>query len=1324
MDSPMEHKHPPFLSTLLYGLSIGIILIHLQRLAVPIADMAFYIGSLVLGFILAILGVRREPPLRQWGPWLIALFPWLIKGLVLVICFVIPPKQVPFDRLLLYFERNFLLALFPFYWMALSTFMAARSFQTLHWNRILNGLFVICLFLVIKSRQFSFYVWPTEMLAIFVLVMILQFASLMAAFPLKSSITPASLSLTLLVLLIFGNLTVISMRKNAEEQATEQGGGLIKPNLFRFDFSQFLRLESEISLKEDLVLIVHKDPEDSHIFIRRYILSGYDTNRGFYRDSVKDEAEHPQELPPAELLLQTPQWKDRRSTEQEYFLVNFDPSAFIGMNTPRLISSLKTWDTTSFSSAYRVQSETSEAMPFELIDAVAAKDYTTTKLGLSDQEYQWYTNYGKDLRIKELGDHITVGLEIYWDKVQAIYEYLKNGDYRYSLKPGIATNGDQLGRFLFETKRGYCSYFAFAMTLLLRSQGIPARVAVGFFIDPDTGAFNYYPILSNMAHAWVEVYYPDYGWIEYDPTTSFLAEGEIFRFSQGAQQNTFERLLGEILQNRDKLALISQEPSQVPSSLDISAMIRSAGNWLKHRWYWLIFGIYMLSLVVLRYGYFVLSWYYLTFTDNSRLAAKFSFIHSLRILRITGIYRPKQAQGHTLQEHIKKAEQEQGITVTPLFSLYQEALFSHPKHTISPSSIRDAYNQFIGSYKKAIPLIRRLMAQTFPFASMALSPKTSRLKLFIIILLAGSLIQEQSSLIAQSTSGLIQNNTAQEIIGQAQKLRQEERWEQAIELLQKGAELFPLDSRFHTELGAIYTNRGLYNLAWDEYRLAETLDPENSDLWYELSSVAGRLNKHENSIQYLQRILAQDPDNRDTIGDLGWMYFKTHRLTEGEQLLTQALERLGPDQGLEMTLATIYSDQYRYEDAKAYYIKAIKHAEKSGFSLFLAVAYYNLSILESRFYHFAEAFNSTNASLQYTERASGHLARGELYQRRLDFIKAHAEYLTAYELDTSPLSKINLAQLYQLTGNLAEAQTYAEKTIEQRDLSWMINYGTDLDRYKKDLHQILRDTYRGLANQERLRYKSNIWQQIHSFTLWIQYSMYQIWHEQLCTYYTLQAADAYGVENQKLDALLHYFTSLQQYPWRAKPYLQEAMDYETARIEASLPSYLYELGKLEQNAGSILQAISLFDPVWERDMIADAYAELAKIYKRQRNIEASQANIEALYALNRGSLLQRGLELPITIEIKGDFANLSEERAYKKAITTILDHSGLRINNREAGRYRLLLNRQATTIKAELWDRIKGKTIREGSIPITDLSQENRRTFSLELQKILFSELR
>jgi transglutaminase-like putative cysteine protease len=87
---------------------------------------------------------------------------------------------------------------------------------------------------------------------------------------------------------------------------------------------------------------------------------------------------------------------------------------------------------------------------------------------------------------------------------------------------------------------------------MLRSLGIPCRVAAGFFTDPSTEALGYYPVRADMAHAWAEVWFPGYGWIEYDPTTENIAEGEEFRFSSGTPPELFERLMKEILDNRSR----------------------------------------------------------------------------------------------------------------------------------------------------------------------------------------------------------------------------------------------------------------------------------------------------------------------------------------------------------------------------------------------------------------------------------------------------------------------------------------------------------------------------------------------------------------------------------------------------------------------------------------------------------------------------------------------------------------------------------------------------------------------------------------------------
>ncbi|MBA2470140.1 MAG: hypothetical protein H0V37_12110 [Chloroflexia bacterium] len=115
---------------------------------------------------------------------------------------------------------------------------------------------------------------------------------------------------------------------------------------------------------------------------------------------------------------------------------------------------------------------------------------------------------------------VTSASESPYDKARTIEQYLRSTiiyDETVSEPPEDADIVDYL---LFERQRGYCEYSASAMTVMLRSIGIPARVAVGFYpgdFDQTQAGFLY---LQNNAHAWTEVFFPGYGWIPFEPTSS------------------------------------------------------------------------------------------------------------------------------------------------------------------------------------------------------------------------------------------------------------------------------------------------------------------------------------------------------------------------------------------------------------------------------------------------------------------------------------------------------------------------------------------------------------------------------------------------------------------------------------------------------------------------------------------------------------------------------------------------------------------------------------------------------------------------------------
>ncbi|HPB33236.1 MAG TPA: DUF3488 and transglutaminase-like domain-containing protein [Caldisericia bacterium] len=109
------------------------------------------------------------------------------------------------------------------------------------------------------------------------------------------------------------------------------------------------------------------------------------------------------------------------------------------------------------------------------------------------------------------------------DTVKNVENYLKNGDYRYSLK-NLPTSNKPIDEFLFDKKQGNCEYFATSMAIILRVNGIPSRVVAGYRGGVYNDLGNYYILRQSDAHLWVEAYIDNIGWIRFDPTTSLLSE--------------------------------------------------------------------------------------------------------------------------------------------------------------------------------------------------------------------------------------------------------------------------------------------------------------------------------------------------------------------------------------------------------------------------------------------------------------------------------------------------------------------------------------------------------------------------------------------------------------------------------------------------------------------------------------------------------------------------------------------------------------------------------------------------------------------------------
>jgi hypothetical protein len=121
-------------------------------------------------------------------------------------------------------------------------------------------------------------------------------------------------------------------------------------------------------------------------------------------------------------------------------------------------------------------------------------------------------------RVVDLATEATAEADTPYARALALEAYLRS--FPYDLEVASPPEGrDVVDYFLFELQRGYCDYFASAMVVMARSVGIPARLAVGYAMGIYSVQQGAYVVTEKDAHAWPELYFSDYGWIPFEPTS-------------------------------------------------------------------------------------------------------------------------------------------------------------------------------------------------------------------------------------------------------------------------------------------------------------------------------------------------------------------------------------------------------------------------------------------------------------------------------------------------------------------------------------------------------------------------------------------------------------------------------------------------------------------------------------------------------------------------------------------------------------------------------------------------------------------------------------
>jgi len=162
---------------------------------------------------------------------------------------------------------------------------------------------------------------------------------------------------------------------------------------------------------------------------------------------------------------------------------------------------------------------------YELISRIATVDADTLR-----RTNQVYPNTIRDVYLQvpdsitpqtlELAAELVSGHDNVFDKAIAVRDYLRANIAYNDQISAPPQESEPIHYILFEGKEAYCNYYASSMAIMLRSQGIPARVVGGFSQGIFNQEFNFYRVKASNAHSWVEVYFPAFGWIQFEPTAS------------------------------------------------------------------------------------------------------------------------------------------------------------------------------------------------------------------------------------------------------------------------------------------------------------------------------------------------------------------------------------------------------------------------------------------------------------------------------------------------------------------------------------------------------------------------------------------------------------------------------------------------------------------------------------------------------------------------------------------------------------------------------------------------------------------------------------
>ena len=505
--------------------------------------------------------------------------------------------------------------------------------------------------------------------------------------------------------------------------------------------------------------------------------------------------------------------------------------------------------------------------------------------------------------------------------------------------------------------------------------------------------------------------------------------------------------------------------------------------------------------------------------------------------------------------------------------------------------------------------------------------------------------------------------SAEDILDRIDSAVANDRYTLAISLIEEAKSLYPADFRFSLKAGRLYKDRELYRLARSEFLAALEIFPESPEILHELARTYGYLGDNAASVEVLEQLLSLLRVSGDqshpgseldrVIEDLGWMYFKTYRLKDGVRLLETALDERF-DREWAHTLGTMYSGLYDFEMSRYWYERSIEDALEDSDDYFASVARYNLSLLETSFYLYPEARSQAESSLALMERSGGHLILGELSLLSWDLNDALESYRRGEAMDDTPLSRLDIAVLYQRIGALDEAMRNIRDIQSSPDESWMYSYGVDRVRFGMDVSRVLADLWKGMAEVDRLTPRAGIPNHVTALVRRLSWRARVLYQERRYRALVLGYQNELRERGNELDAFWNAYLASRGYGRVALGFLHQAEAIETGLTAKAESWYELEEGRELKRSEPLVRSLAGFS-VYEKSGVEEALRELAFL--------DDDTALSRLYTLNPGGLRQHGLALPVQVHVAGG----SRRAVLQRRIRSLLRRAGYRVDTSGRG---------------------------------------------------------